>query len=89
MRDHYQNYTVALGLFQMLTRENIGKYFTQFCAGAVLVAIPITILFIFMRSIMSLVLQVGLLRDRKFLVSIVLILLLLVNNHKPEVNSVY
>jgi len=46
MRDHYQNYTVALGLFQMLTRENIGNYFTQFCAGAVLVAIPITILFI-------------------------------------------
>lgn len=50
MRDHYQNYTVALGLFQMLTRENIGKYFTQFCAGAVLVAIPITILFIFMQK---------------------------------------
>src|SRR5690625_3960243 len=40
LRDHYQNYTVALGLFQMLTRENIGNYFTQFCAGAVLVAIP-------------------------------------------------
>lgn len=50
MRDHYQNYTVALGLFQMLTRENIGKYFTQFCAGAVVVAVPITILFIFMQK---------------------------------------
>ena len=50
MRDSYQNYTVALGLYQMLTRENIGKYFTQFCAGAVLIAIPITLLFIFMQK---------------------------------------
>lgn len=50
MRDSYQNYTVALGLYQMLTRENIGAYFTRFCAGAVLIAIPITILFIFMQK---------------------------------------
>ncbi len=50
MRDSYQNYTVALGLFQMLTRENIGKYFTRFAAGAVLVALPITILFIYMQK---------------------------------------
>ncbi len=45
MKDNYQNYTVALGLFQMLTRENIYRYFTRFCAGAVLVAVPITALF--------------------------------------------
>lgn len=45
MRDDYQNYTLALGLYQMLTRENIYRYFTQFCAGAVLVAVPVTILF--------------------------------------------
>lgn len=50
MRDSYKNYTVALGLFEMLKRENIDKYFTQFCAGAVLVAIPITLLFIFMQK---------------------------------------
>ncbi len=50
MRDSYKNYTVALGLFEMLKRENIDKYFTQFCAGAVLIAIPITILFIFMQK---------------------------------------
>lgn len=50
MKDNYQNYTVALGLFQMLTRENIQQYFTQFCAGAVLIAIPITILFIKMQK---------------------------------------
>jgi len=49
MKDNYNNYTIALGLYQMLTRENIYRYFTQFCAGAVLIAIPITILFIFMQ----------------------------------------
>lgn len=46
MKDNYNNYTVALGLYQMITRENIHKYFTQFCAGAVVVAVPITLLFI-------------------------------------------
>ncbi|SCN24577.1 Maltose transport system permease protein MalG [Clostridium sp. N3C] len=50
MKDNYQNYTIALGLYQMLTRENVNAYFTQFCAGAVLVAIPITILFIYMQK---------------------------------------
>ena len=50
MKDNYQNYTVALGLYQMLTRENISQYFTEFCAGAVIVAIPITILFIKMQK---------------------------------------
>lgn len=50
MKDNYNNYTIALGLYQMLTRENIYRYFTQFCAGAVLIAIPITILFIFMQK---------------------------------------
>lgn len=46
MKDDYQNYTVALGLFKMLEREHIYEYFTRFCAGAVLVALPITLLFI-------------------------------------------
>ena len=46
MKDNYDNYTVALGLFRMLERENIYAYFTRFCAGAVLVALPITLLFI-------------------------------------------
>lgn len=50
MKDNYQNYTVALGLYQMITRENITAYFTQFCAGAVIIAIPITILFIAMQK---------------------------------------
>lgn len=50
MKDNYQNYTVALGLYQMLSRENIQTYFTRFCAGAVLIAIPITLLFIYMQK---------------------------------------
>ncbi|WP_040214453.1 sugar ABC transporter permease [Clostridium polynesiense] len=50
MRDNYNNYTLALGLFQMISRENISKYFTQFTAGAVLVAIPITLLFVKMQK---------------------------------------
>lgn len=44
------NYTVAIGLYQMLTREYINLYFTQFCAGAVVVAIPIALLFISMQK---------------------------------------
>lgn len=50
MKDNYNMYTIALGLYQMITRENIQQYFTQFCAGAVLVAIPITLLFIKMQK---------------------------------------
>ena len=46
MKDNYRHYTVALGLYQMLTRENIYRYFTVFCAGAVMVSIPITLLFL-------------------------------------------
>lgn len=47
MKDNYDKYTLAVGLFKMLERENIYEYFTRFCAGAVLVAIPTTLLFIF------------------------------------------
>lgn len=50
MKDNYDMYTVALGLYQMLTRENIDAYFTRFAAGAVIVAIPITLLFIKMQK---------------------------------------
>lgn len=50
MKDNYQKYTVALGLFRMIERENIQQYFTSFCAGAVLIAIPITLLFIKMQK---------------------------------------
>lgn len=44
-------YTVALGLFRMINAEknSFNANFTTFCAGAVIVAIPITILFFFMQ----------------------------------------
>jgi arabinogalactan oligomer/maltooligosaccharide transport system permease protein len=50
MKDNYDKYTLAVGLFRMLERENIYEYFTRFCAGAVLVSIPITLLFIFFQK---------------------------------------
>ena len=45
-RTNQQFYTVSIGLYTMLTLERITTWFTRFCAGAVLVAIPISILFI-------------------------------------------
>ncbi len=50
MKDNYNKFTIAVGLFQMLTRENLYRYFTQFCAGSVLIGVPITILFIRMQK---------------------------------------
>ena len=44
------NYTVAIGLYKMLDKSLINSYFTQFCAGGVLVSIPISILFIIMKK---------------------------------------
>jgi arabinogalactan oligomer/maltooligosaccharide transport system permease protein len=48
--DNLDSYTVARGLYWMITRENIQTYFTRFCAGAVIIAIPITLLFIWMQK---------------------------------------
>jgi arabinogalactan oligomer/maltooligosaccharide transport system permease protein len=44
--ENIDQYTVATGLVWILDRANINQYFTQFAAGSVLVALPITILFI-------------------------------------------
>lgn len=41
--------TVALGLFSMVDKVNRNRYFAQFCAGGVIVSIPISILFIIMQ----------------------------------------
>ena len=46
MKDNYNNYTVAKGLYTMVDKANIFEYYTAFCAGAVLVSIPIVCLFI-------------------------------------------
>ena len=38
------NYTVALGLYQMLSREYLNSWFARFAAAAVIIALPIAIL---------------------------------------------
>ena len=47
VRSEAQYYTVSIGLWKMLEMEFVNNWFTRFCAGAVLVAIPISILFIY------------------------------------------
>ncbi len=42
--------TVALGLFSMVDKVNRNRYFAQFCAGGVLVSIPISGLFVVMQK---------------------------------------
>lgn len=49
MGDKTENYTVAIGLFTMMTRTTANSLFMAFTAGCVLIAIPITILFIIMQ----------------------------------------
>ena len=49
MGDKVENYTVAIGLFTMMTRTTANSLFMAFTAGCVLIALPITILFIFMQ----------------------------------------
>lgn len=40
-------WTVSIGLFNMLEKEYVDTWFVRFCAGAVLVSIPIAILFMY------------------------------------------
>ncbi len=42
----YKYYTVSIGLKRMIEKEFVGLWFTRFCAGSLLVAVPISILFI-------------------------------------------
>lgn len=49
MGDNVQNYTVAIGLYTMMTRESANSLFMAFAAGSVLIAVPITILFIILQ----------------------------------------
>lgn len=42
-------YTVAIGLYAMLTKENILNWYTAFAAGAVCVSIPIAIVFLYLQ----------------------------------------
>lgn len=44
------DWTVAIGLYGMLDKTRRSYYFGQFCAGGVLVSIPISILFVIMQK---------------------------------------
>ncbi|MBO5474510.1 MAG: ABC transporter permease subunit [Lachnospiraceae bacterium] len=44
------DWTVAIGLFNMLGKSMINKYFSVFCAGGVIISIPISILFVIMQK---------------------------------------
>ena len=48
-----EKYTVALGLYRMIDTAHIGEYYNQFCAGAVLVSIPLAALFVAMQKYYS------------------------------------
>ena len=41
---------MAIGLYNMLSRTLVNNYFALFCAGGVLVSIPISVLFVIMQK---------------------------------------
>lgn len=43
------DWTVAIGLYNMLEKTLINSYFSRFCAGGVLISIPISVLFVIMQ----------------------------------------
>ena len=47
--DRQSSYTVAVGLYWMTDFRRIDSYYTQFAAGAVVIAVPIVILFIWLQ----------------------------------------
>ena len=47
--DRQSSYTVAVGLYWMTDFRRIDTYYTQFAAGAVVVAVPIVILFVWLQ----------------------------------------
>ncbi|MFR4440641.1 MAG: sugar ABC transporter permease [Hungatella sp.] len=48
-RANSDQYTVAIGLWKMLEKEYIDSWYTSFAAGAVLISIPIAILFLYIQ----------------------------------------
>ena len=44
------DWTIAIGLYNLLNKSLINKYFSIFCAGGVIVSIPISILFVLMQK---------------------------------------
>lgn len=45
-----KDWTVAIGLYNMLSKTLVNSYFSKFCAGGIMVAIPISILFVLMQK---------------------------------------
>ena len=43
-------FTVSIGLWQMLSKEYIGSWYTRFAAGAVCISIPIAALFLYLQK---------------------------------------
>ncbi len=50
MGDARENYTVAIGLQLMISNDFRARYFKMFLSGSVLVAVPVTLLFLKMQS---------------------------------------
>ena len=48
-RAEMDQYTVAIGMWKMLEKEYLVNWYTPFCAAAVCISIPITILFLIMQ----------------------------------------
>lgn len=44
------DWTVAMGLFNLVQKTLVGSYFTIFCAGGIMIAIPISALFVIMQK---------------------------------------
>ncbi|GDZ84782.1 hypothetical protein LCIT_20240 [Leuconostoc citreum] len=49
MGDNVKSYTIAIRLYSIMTKETANSLFMSFAAGAVIIAIPITILFIILQ----------------------------------------
>ena len=49
-RANASQFTVAIGLWNMLRKENIYQWYTCFAAGAVLISIPIAALFLYVQK---------------------------------------
>ena len=45
-----KSYNVAVGMYSFLDREHIAAYFTRFCAGGVVIAVPIVLLFLWLQK---------------------------------------
>lgn len=45
-----KDWTVAIGLYNMLDKSLVNKYFSIFCAGGIIISIPISILFVIMQK---------------------------------------